>query len=275
MGARKVDLDLGDRRHRAARQRHRRARGSRPRTGHALRSRHQARPGSRLRRHGRPGRRAQHPQRSAVGRLRFAEAGSAALVRVAARLVRAGRRTPRCLDSRPASSTTAARIPAGSSSPASTPSRTSCSARLSRVADAPVECVCAGRTDAGVHALRPGGALRQRRRAQRARLAPRRQHLSTRRRERRLGARSAGAFPRALQRRWRAAIAISSSIAIRVRRWPPGVPPGSAARSMRRACTRPRRCCSANTTSARFAPSSARRSRRCAASSSLAVTRQR
>ena len=58
---------------------------------------------------------------------------------------------------------------------------------LSRVADSPVECVCAGRTDAGVHALRAGGPFRHRRRAQRARLAPRRQHLSTRRRERRSG----------------------------------------------------------------------------------------
>ena len=87
---------------------------------------------------------------------------------------------------------------------------------LSRVADAPVECVCAGRTDAGVHALAQVVALRHRCRAQRTRLAPRRQHLSTRRRERRLGARSAGALPRALQRRWRAATATSSSIAIRV-----------------------------------------------------------
>ena len=137
---------------------------------------------------------------------------------------------------------------------------------LSRVADAPVDCVCAGRTDAGVHAAAPGGALRHRRRAQRAWLAPRRQLLSTARRERRLGARSARALPRAVQRAWRAAIAISSSIAIRVRRWPRAAPPGNAGRSMRRACTPPRRCWSANTTSAHSVRSSARRNRRCAAS---------
>ena len=50
---------------------------------------------------------------------------------------------------------------------------------LSRVADAPVDCVCAGRTDAGVHAARQVVHFDSRRRAQRARLAPRRQHLST------------------------------------------------------------------------------------------------
>ena len=72
VGRGKVDLDLGNGL-RPAGQPHRRARGSRSRTGHAFRSRHQARPGSRLRRHGRPGRRAQHPQRSAGGRFRFAE----------------------------------------------------------------------------------------------------------------------------------------------------------------------------------------------------------
>ena len=104
---------------------------------------------------------------------------------------------------------------------------------LSRVADSPVECVCAGRTDAGVHALGAGGAFRQRRGAQRARLAARRQHLSTQRRERGLGARSAGAFSRALQRHRRAATAISSSIAIRARRSPPAARPGNAGRSMR------------------------------------------
>ena len=92
-------------------------------------------------------------------------------------------------------------------------------------------------------------------------------YLSTRRRERRLGARSAAGISTRATARWRAAIATSSSTAIRVRRWPPGAPPGSAGRSTRRACTRPRRRWSANTTSARFAPSSARRNRRCAASS--------
>ena len=92
-------------------------------------SRHQARPRPRLCRHGRSGRRAQHPQRGAVGRLRFAEAGSPAPVRVAARLTS---RSIRCLDSPPAWSTTVARIRAGSSSPVSTPSRTWCSAPFAR-----------------------------------------------------------------------------------------------------------------------------------------------
>ena len=44
------------------------------------------------------------------------------------------------------------RTPAGNTSPGFKPCRTWSSARLSRVADAPVDCVCAGRTDAGVHA---------------------------------------------------------------------------------------------------------------------------
>ena len=71
---------------------------------------------------------------------------------------------------------------------------------LSRVADAPVECVCAGRTDAGVHASAQVVHFDTDAVAQRAWLAPRHQLQSTRRCERRLAARSAGAFPRALQR---------------------------------------------------------------------------
>ena len=74
---------------------------------------------------------------------------------------------------------------------------------LSRVADAPVECVCAGRTDAGVHAQRPGGAFRQPTPCAASAAGASAPTPSTRRRERRLAARSAGAFPRALQRRAR------------------------------------------------------------------------
>ena len=144
---------------------------------------------------------------------------------------------------------------------------------LSRVADAPVECVCAGRTDAGVHAIAQVVALRHRRGAQRARLAARRQFLSTRRRQRHVAARSARAFPRAFQRRSRAAIVTSSSIATRARRWPAAARPGSAGRSTRRACTTPPRSWWANTISAPSAPSNASRNRRCGNVEALDVTR--
>ena len=125
-------------------------------------------------------------------KVRFAEAGSPAPARVA---VPGSNATHR----RRPGSTTVARIPAGRSSPGSTPSRTWCNAPLR----------ACGRTPRmhlrGPHRCRraragAGGAFRHRCGTQRTRLAPRCQHLSTAGRQRGMGARGCRAFSRALQR---------------------------------------------------------------------------
>jgi hypothetical protein len=141
--------------------------------------------------------------------------------------------------------------------------RTWSSARCRAWPMRPSDCVCAGRTDAGVHA-RAGGPFRQHRRSQRAWLASRRQHLSTARRERRRVREVPSSSTRASARP-RAATVTSSSIAIRGRPSRRAGRPGNGVRSMPHACTLPRRRWSANMTSARSARWSASPNPRCGA----------
>ena len=155
----------------------------RARAGDHERGRHQARSGARLYGHGRPGRCAQHSRGSRAGRFRQPETGSLAPDRIAAWLTM----------SEPGRRDDARRIAAlveydgtdyaGWQSQAHAASlQDAVQEAIAFVAGQPIAAICAGRTDAGVHAAGQVIHFDTERGAHAARLGARRQHPSAARR---------------------------------------------------------------------------------------------